>query len=951
MKGKWSEAESGPDESLDDIGTKGTALVKAPLDSGTLKGCYVTLPLALATRFAIARDCYYHEAMMRHALICLCVAATGFAFAQPKKAIVDGPEGNGEFSRHYARSHALLIGVNTYDHLPREKQLNFALDDANDLAKCLHDVYGFEDVKILPNATKTQIEEALEFLGDKKNTSPDDRILVFFSGHGHTVKNTEGEKFGFWVPREADIDFSATDNLVPCNKSCVSMEFVWETLSGSNAKHVLVIADSCYSGLMVRLDKNTTVSSAYMEHRAMQGMTAGTGGQTAGEELELHHGIFTHFLLQQLEFFAKRGDSFTASTLWTNVKEPVVNHTDHIGSLQTPNFGWHFGDSSGEMVFTPIPAAQGAPHAFGAFGREEVDARGPFVASAPNESRGPTERAAQYDLLTLNPEYQEGLRLVRNGNFKAAIPILQKYQDTVPRASALVAWMEIQTPKLQPEAYLLFKKAAKKGDAFAKFYLGRCVYDGIGVAQDKEEGAIIIREQRQALELLANHDDMAAFALGRAAEAQGDFQNALKWYGIAAEEGNAVAMNNLGSLYSSGQGVAADYTKAHYWYHQSADLGYRRAMNNIGELYEDGHGVPEDPREALTWYRRAAGLGEEMALRNLGDLYKAGRGVPQDHATAVELYRKAVGLGDSGAMVNLGVVLSDAHESHTDYPEALRLFRRAADLGNVAAMGDMGWMYEHGHGVPNDNVEAFKWYRKAASMGGGYGMYNVGRFSEFGIVGKADPAEALRWYKQAAGKGYLPAMKRVAALRDQDSAGPADLAEAFKYHMMAAEKGDADSMRRVGEMLELGLGVEASRESALAWFRRASNAGDEGDAQSICSFLLSHEDFDNAYRLARELVNGKLKDKAEWLDHIAWEIVRPDSKLAKKDYDLALLAAQRAANLAQEDYVLDTLAWAYYRKGDASAAIETEKKAIALSTGASKAEYEANLKLMEGKRA
>ena len=67
-----------------------------------------------------------------------------------------------------------------------------------------------------------------------------DNLLVYYSGHGVLDKQT-GQ--GYWLPVDAEEDSQA--NWIPVHT-------VTTTLSAMTAKHVLVIADSCYSGTLVR---------------------------------------------------------------------------------------------------------------------------------------------------------------------------------------------------------------------------------------------------------------------------------------------------------------------------------------------------------------------------------------------------------------------------------------------------------------------------------------------------------------------------------------------------------------------------------------------------------------------------------------------------------------------------------------------------------------------------
>ena len=163
--------------------------------------------------------------------------------------------------------------------------------------------------------------------------------------------------------------------------------------------------------------------------------------------------------------------------------------------------------------------------------------------------------------------------------------------------------------------------------------------------------------------------------------AQGDYEQAVKKYRIAAELGDANSQFWLGRLYQQGQGVKQDYQEAVKWYRKAADQGNSYAQNNLGRLYQQGRGVKQDYQEAAKWYRKAAEQGNSYAQNSLGWLYEYGRGVKQD------------------------------------YQEAAKWYRKSAEQGNKYGQYDLARMYEKGEGVKQDYQEAVKWYRKAAEQG------------------------------------------------------------------------------------------------------------------------------------------------------------------------------------------------------------------------------------------
>jgi hypothetical protein len=80
--------------------------------------------------------------------------------------------------------------------------------------------------------------------------------------------------------------------------------------------------------------------------------------------------------------------------------------------------------------------------------------------------------------------------------------------------------------------------------------------------------------------------------------------------------------------------VPQDYQEAVKWYRLAAAQGYAAAEYSLGVAYDKGQGVPQDYREAVKWYRLAAAQGHELAQIILGVMYTNGKGVRQDFMRA-----------------------------------------------------------------------------------------------------------------------------------------------------------------------------------------------------------------------------------------------------------------------------------------------------------------------------
>ena len=115
------------------------------------------------------------------------------------------------------------------------------------------------------------------------------------------------------------------------------------------------------------------------------------------------------------------------------------------------------------------------------------------------------------------------------------------------------------------------------------------------------------------------------FQLGKKADNEKNYSEAVKWYLKAAEQGYADAQNNLGFCYDNGKGVEKDPKQAVYWYQKAAEQGYASAQFNLGLCYENGKGVEQDQKQALSWYQKAADQGDEDAKAKVKQLTKKKR--------------------------------------------------------------------------------------------------------------------------------------------------------------------------------------------------------------------------------------------------------------------------------------------------------------------------------------
>ena len=63
-----------------------------------------------------------------------------------------------------------------------------------------------------------------------------------------------------------------------------------------------------------------------------------------------------------------------------------------------------------------------------------------------------------------------------------------------------------------------------------------------------------------------------------------DYREAVRWFRLAADQGDAEAQVNLGLMYAGGNGVPQDYVAAHMWMNLAGARGHQRAREYRDEL-------------------------------------------------------------------------------------------------------------------------------------------------------------------------------------------------------------------------------------------------------------------------------------------------------------------------------------------------------------------------------
>ena len=235
---------------------------------------------------------------------------------------------------NFGQYHALIIGINDYDDLPK---LKTAVNDARGVAELLQNEYGF-DVNLLLNATRGDIIDALAAF--RGRLGPNDNLLIYYAGHGVL---DEYANQGYWLPIDAKKDS-------PSN--WISNSDITDAMRAIRAKHVMVVADSCYSGTLVR-DASISIQTNLAREAWLKRMTtkrSRTALVSGGLEPVIDSGGGDHSVFAKafLAALSDNTDILDGQAMFAAVKRPVALESD-----QTPQYSdiRRSGHDGGDFLF------------------------------------------------------------------------------------------------------------------------------------------------------------------------------------------------------------------------------------------------------------------------------------------------------------------------------------------------------------------------------------------------------------------------------------------------------------------------------------------------------------------------------------------------------------------------------------------------------------------------
>ena len=279
------------------------------------------------------------------------ILLTAVAAFGASRSIVRDTDKSGDKIDQPGVFYALMIGVGDYND-PAIPDLKTSVNDAQVLGNILERRYDFKTQYLLNRqADWASIDRELRKLA--RITSPEDSVLIYYAGRGERDNQYDED---WWIPADA----RAGDT-----RTFIGNSVLQKTMRSIKARHVLLIADSCYAGALLGI-RNSEMPAArtdqyYMKlfnAKSRQGIIS--GGDEPFIEPGAGHSVFAFRLIQTLQ--RNMQPYLSATELFELIAPVVINKTGQKPKcLPIRNTG----GKDGEFVFiaaipriapTPIPA-------------------------------------------------------------------------------------------------------------------------------------------------------------------------------------------------------------------------------------------------------------------------------------------------------------------------------------------------------------------------------------------------------------------------------------------------------------------------------------------------------------------------------------------------------------------------------------------------------------------
>jgi hypothetical protein len=253
------------------------------------------------------------------------------------------------------RGHRYVVAIGI-DHYRNWPILGTAVSDATGFAKLFTEQLGFEyaaEPLTENNATRDKIESLID--DDlRSKLKPEDDLIIFFAGHGTTRYDKIGEQttsVGFLVPFEA-----RSPGVKEYWSDYLKIDEFLRIVSTLPSKHILVILDSCHSGMALGSQFSPRRAGTRFQQDLANRVSRTVITSAASDQLATDvgpvpgHSLFTGLMMRGL--LTGKADAFDQGFVTATQLGAYTQHEVGIAaeSRQTPRFGGFDLDDGGELI-------------------------------------------------------------------------------------------------------------------------------------------------------------------------------------------------------------------------------------------------------------------------------------------------------------------------------------------------------------------------------------------------------------------------------------------------------------------------------------------------------------------------------------------------------------------------------------------------------------------------
>lgn len=234
-----------------------------------------------------------------------------------------------EISQKY---YAILIAEKDYDDAAIP-DLENPVKDARDLGAILMNDYSFgaANIDTLYNRTREDIMQAIV---QRCNTlTENDNLVIFYAGHGTAEKDKFGDVDGYWIPVSAKKGLTA---------SYISADDINKALKRSNARHILLIADACFSGAFTRSLLPDADKAIQKQYNMISRKVMASGNMEPVPD----NSKFLFYLKKSLKENTQK--YISAKDLFDGFYKAIISNSDNLPQYAAIK---NVGDEGGEFIF------------------------------------------------------------------------------------------------------------------------------------------------------------------------------------------------------------------------------------------------------------------------------------------------------------------------------------------------------------------------------------------------------------------------------------------------------------------------------------------------------------------------------------------------------------------------------------------------------------------------